>query len=227
MSESPNEGVYSVAYLEVRRDDPEHGVVHGWAWAAWWIMPPTGKPWRTPDAFGIVEQLWGTAGWSRRAGQAEIEADEAIRAAIGSGVATKRIDDSFARAAFREHRGKPARYQAPRPTKYHYAKPEGHDRAPTQPARRFFEAHWRDIEERVRANERAHAPWRFAHAPPTAPRALTELGLDAKATADDVRRAFRGRALVDHPDRGGTSERFRLLVKLRDQALGEIDPTGP
>jgi hypothetical protein len=37
------------------------------------------------------------------------------------------------------------------------------------------------------------------------------LGITARATADDLKRAFRQRALATHPDRGGDAEAFRQV----------------
>ncbi len=244
--------VYSVAYIEVRRND-KGGIVHGWVWAAWWSGEPCGSPWRTPDAFGVVEQAWGTPTWARGEGMAEIAADEACREGLRRAaetyhfyaqashavgwdrsvtVETRRICGSFALAARRENEGRPPRYRSPRSPSSPCQKPVGHDRPPTVTARTFFEAFWRDVEKRVKEWRNHAASWGgeplwWQGRSPQLPKALTELGLDAKATAADVRRAFRRRALVDHPDRGGTSERFRRLVELRDQALREVSPTGP
>ena len=43
-------------------------------------------------------------------------------------------------------------------------------------------------------------------------RARAVLGVSAHATADEIRRAFRRRALATHPDRGGDRTAFELLV---------------
>ncbi|MCO5168058.1 MAG: J domain-containing protein [Planctomycetes bacterium] len=52
--------------------------------------------------------------------------------------------------------------------------------------------------------------------------ALAELGLAAGATAQDVVRAFRRRALEVHPDQGGDAEAFKRLVRVRDAALAAV-----
>jgi hypothetical protein len=67
-----------------------------------------------------------------------------------------------------------------------------------------------------RAREAAAAP-----PPPPGLAALRELGLDATATADDVRAAFRQRAKATHPDKGGSGDMGRL-VELRDLALAYL-----
>ncbi len=48
------------------------------------------------------------------------------------------------------------------------------------------------------------------------------LGLGSGATGDDIRRAFRAMVVRAHPDRGGDPEVFRLLVRVRDEALREL-----
>jgi hypothetical protein len=47
----------------------------------------------------------------------------------------------------------------------------------------------------------------------------TTLGLDPHATIDQIRAAFRQRALVTHPDRGGDPDAFRALRRAHDEAL--------
>lgn len=47
-----------------------------------------------------------------------------------------------------------------------------------------------------------------------APRSpFAELGLEATASATDVKRAYRKRALETHPDRGGSDEAFRAVQR--------------
>ncbi len=72
----------------------------------------------------------------------------------------------------------------------------------------------------------AHAP---AEAPPTAPRGHGQgpppgsiwdvLGVSPHATVDEIRAAFRQKALVTHPDRGGDPDAFRALRRAHDEAL--------
>ena len=45
------------------------------------------------------------------------------------------------------------------------------------------------------------------------------LGLDPRATSEQIRAAFRQRALLTHPDHGGQPEAFRELRAAYDQAL--------
>lgn len=45
------------------------------------------------------------------------------------------------------------------------------------------------------------------------------LGLEPHATIEQIRAAFRQRALVTHPDRGGDPEAFRALRDAHDEAL--------
>jgi hypothetical protein len=45
------------------------------------------------------------------------------------------------------------------------------------------------------------------------------LGLEPRATVEEIKRAFRKRALETHPDRGGDAEAFRTVRRAYDQAL--------
>lgn len=56
---------------------------------------------------------------------------------------------------------------------------------------------------------------------PSGVQALKALGLDATATASDVRAAFRRIAKEGHPDKGGAMDMGKL-VELRDQALAYV-----
>jgi len=55
-------------------------------------------------------------------------------------------------------------------------------------------------------------------------RARIVLGVDPDATPDEIRRAFRARALVSHPDRGGDRVGFELVV-LAFESLQHVDVT--
>jgi hypothetical protein len=59
---------------------------------------------------------------------------------------------------------------------------------------------------RVRREEPAGSIWQI-------------LGLTPQATVAEIRAAFRQRALVAHPDRGGDPEAFRALRQAHDEAL--------
>lgn len=48
------------------------------------------------------------------------------------------------------------------------------------------------------------------------------LGVDANATADDVRNAFRALAKIHHPQNGGDAADFRRLRKAYDDAMNAI-----
>jgi curved DNA-binding protein CbpA len=45
------------------------------------------------------------------------------------------------------------------------------------------------------------------------------LGVEPKATVEQIRAAFRQRALVTHPDHGGDPEAFRALHRAYQEAL--------
>ena len=48
------------------------------------------------------------------------------------------------------------------------------------------------------------------------------LGITARATADDLKRAFRQRALATHPNRGGDAEAFRQVQRAFKEAQRRI-----
>jgi hypothetical protein len=48
------------------------------------------------------------------------------------------------------------------------------------------------------------------------------LGITARATADELKRAFRQRALATHPDRGGDAEAFRQVQRAFKEAERRI-----
>ena len=52
------------------------------------------------------------------------------------------------------------------------------------------------------------------------------LGLNPQATIPEIRAAFRQRALVTHPDRGGDPEAFRALRRAHDEALARRTRAG-
>jgi hypothetical protein len=57
-------------------------------------------------------------------------------------------------------------------------------------------------------------------------RARFVLGVDNDASTDEIRRAFRSRALVTHPDRGGDRVSFELVV-LAFETLQHVDVARP
>ncbi|MFY0536456.1 DnaJ domain-containing protein [Nannocystis pusilla] len=52
------------------------------------------------------------------------------------------------------------------------------------------------------------------------------LGLTPHATVAEIRTAFRQRALVTHPDRGGDPEAFRALREAHDEAIARRSRAG-
>lgn len=42
------------------------------------------------------------------------------------------------------------------------------------------------------------------------------LGVDKKATTDEIRKAFRKKALKEHPDKGGDPDKFKILTHAYD-----------
>ena len=57
-------------------------------------------------------------------------------------------------------------------------------------------------------------------------RARALLGVDIDADTDEIRRAFRARALATHPDRGGDRVSFELIV-LAFGTLQHVDVSRP
>ncbi|XXX79211.1 DnaJ domain-containing protein [Sorangium sp. So ce134] len=221
---------YSIAYLQDGRD-PEHGsILHWYVWAAW-LDEPTGRPWTTPIATGRVLHMGYSQGVSHADEHAEVEADDAIRARLGTSVETRRLDDSFARAAYREAKGGAPNWRPKRQTRTKYATPRGFSRAPGVPARAFFAAAWaadeakaREVEELLRRADWARSGHGFdwMRGQVQASPALATLGLSPGATAADVRRAYRRFALTTHPDRGGSAEAFRRITEAKDEALRAV-----
>jgi hypothetical protein len=221
---------YSIAYLQDGRD--RGALMYWYVWAAW-LDAPAGKPWTTPIATGRVLQSGYSMGIQHADEHAEIEADDAIRVRLGPGAETRRLDDSFARAAYREAQGAAPNWRPKRPTKHRYATPRGFSRPPATSARTFFEAVWaadeaklRELEELLQRARRAGVGhdfgWMRGQAPAPASSALAALGLSRGATEADVRRAYRKLALQTHPDRGGSAEAFRRATEARDAALRAV-----
>ncbi|MGK3995046.1 hypothetical protein [Sorangium sp. So ce1024] len=198
---------YSIAYLQDGRD-PEHGsLLHWYVWAAW-LDEPTGKSWASPVATGRVLHMGYSQGVSHADEHAEIEADDAIRTRLGPDAETRRIDDSFARAAYREAKGERPNWRPKRPTKHRYATPRGFSRPPATSARAFFSAAWaadeakaREVEELLRRAERARSghdfDWMRGPAPAQqgTPRAKTpRLTAASRASADASGGGRSGRA---------------------------------
>jgi hypothetical protein len=214
---------YAIDYIKVGRT-PTDGVIHAYVWAVWWTGEPTGKPWRTPDAVGAVKQTWDADSALRgSADHAEIAADQACRAACGPTVETHMIDESFARAAYREASGNPPRYVAPRPRA---AARRKQARPPASEAGAWWKTRHAQIDEHFRwvQDVCGRQAWSELLAGPGAAKAtaLSELGLPATATEADVKRAFKQRCLTEHPDHGGTDARFDALVNVRDRALAAV-----
>ncbi|MFE7133348.1 J domain-containing protein [Streptomyces sp. NPDC057638] len=57
---------------------------------------------------------------------------------------------------------------------------------------------------------------------PGEPDLYAVLGVAGNATEDEILRAFRRRALVDHPDRGGDAGTFRELYRARETLLDPV-----
>jgi len=72
------------------------------------------------------------------------------------------------------------------------------------------------------------APPQNASAPPKASRASSELsvwallGLTSRASVEEVKSAYRRRALELHPDRGGDAAQFRALHAAYEEALRRL-----
>jgi hypothetical protein len=75
-------------------------------------------------------------------------------------------------------------------------------------------AHWRSPDHSTPASTNATGA--------TATSIWETLGITARATADDLKRAFRQRALATHPDRGGDAEAFRQVQRAFEEAQRRI-----
>ena len=86
----------------------------------------------------------------------------------------------------------------------------------------LIDGHWAGAWKRIRAGRipfptRSTSPSRAGgedQARPVDPYAL--LGIDAAASIDDVKAAFRKKALEHHPDHGGTAEVFMRMKRAYD-----------
>jgi hypothetical protein len=175
-------------------------------WAAWWTAEPSANPWRTPDATGVA------LGYQPASALAA-EAQRRIRAAQGRRALCRELDASWGRAASREANGKPPRYRKLPPAKPPPSYAEAWAKLEAQ-----FREDARRIHEARRTLE-ALRPLAAAEA-----RAFRTLGLEATATADEIRRAYRKiiaqRRL--HPDQGGAPGPFRALTGAHEVALAYV-----
>ena len=69
-------------------------------------------------------------------------------------------------------------------------------------------------------------PWEYLRAPDTRGQALFKarklLGVNAEATAPEIRSAHRRMTAMIHPDRGGNTAEMQELNAARDLLLGEL-----
>lgn len=68
-----------------------------------------------------------------------------------------------------------------------------------------------------RAASAGHRP--AARAEPASPSAPSVLGIARGASIDEIKRAYRKRALETHPDRGGDAEAFRAVQRAFEQLV--------
>jgi hypothetical protein len=88
------------------------------------------------------------------------------------------------------------------------------------------------VRAKAGAGGRRRSSGRSTTAPTNAARATTTsiwetLGITARATIDDLKRAFRQRALATHPDRGGNAEAFRQVQSAFKEAQRRIAKRRP
>lgn len=134
-------------------------------WALWTSGPPAPKPFRPPDR-------WHGGARTREEARAEAMAE--------AGRAVVEIEDRWARAWLRVHRGHPA---------WVHDEP-GHEDA-----------------------ARPRRPAMIGDAWPLV------LGIAPAASEEEIKRAYRKRALETHPDHGGDAEAFRRVQHAYEQAL--------
>lgn len=74
-------------------------------------------------------------------------------------------------------------------------------------------------------------PWEYLSAQPSRQQAVTRarrlLGVDASASADQIREAHRQLAAKLHPDRGGSDARLAEINAARDLLLAQPPKEGP
>ncbi len=99
------------------------------------------------------------------------------------------------------------------------------DAAPPAPDRTYSgRAPWQDLTRtwrRVEIDDRAAGPQAqgIAHPHSAVPQCFHLLGLSSASSLQEVKRAFRARALQTHPDhRGGSHEAFLAIVRAYQQA---------
>ncbi len=89
-----------------------------------------------------------------------------------------------------------------------------------EPTRSAWQAPWRTVSVAWRSQEFSGAMPRPERPAPC----LEQLGLSARCSLDDVRRAFRRQALHTHPDRrGGSHQAFVALQRAYDQAVALLE----
>ncbi|WP_437606279.1 hypothetical protein WMF20_35505 [Sorangium sp. So ce834] len=197
-SSSPPPGVI---YVAVAFGRPPSGIrcpAGRYTWCAWWRAKPTREAPTRPDGLG------GAA--SHAAGLAEAER---IARAFGRTWPLEELPAAWAKWA---RTGEWPEERAARMAEEERRWREIHAEAQVQAERDAQDAR-RRIEDalcRIRGNPVADAA------------ALAALGLARDATADDVKRAFKQRALAAHPDRGGSHEAFLALTAARDRALAVV-----
>ena len=80
---------------------------------------------------------------------------------------------------------------------------------------------WSRVMQGERAFPRAKPPSPATRQPPAdaqEPSCWTVLGLPPNATLEEIKRRYRERALIAHPDRGGSPEAFRVLRRAYERA---------
>ncbi|WP_434042266.1 MULTISPECIES: hypothetical protein [Sorangium] len=202
-SSAPSPGVIYVAITYGRPPSGYRCAPGRFTWSAWWRAKPTREAPTRPDGLGGAV--------SRESGLAEAER---IARAFGRTGPIEELSAVWGRWA---RTGEWPEERAARKAEQ--------------------ELNWRELQAQVEAEIREQAE-RYAQEvrrrveeqlrqllgrdPAADAAALAALGLTSGATAADVRRAFKLRALTAHPDRGGSAQAFVDLVAARDRALAVV-----
>jgi hypothetical protein len=92
----------------------------------------------------------------------------------------------------------------------------------------LIEPHWAHVWNRILRGEtpptHSSKPKKPSHIPRSSPvSAWTLLGLTPGASLDEIKRAFRKRALETHPDQGGDDEMFRAVRSAYERLVARIE----
>ncbi|WP_437948694.1 DnaJ domain-containing protein [Sorangium sp. So ce296] len=203
---APSAGVIYVAVAFGRPPSGYRCAPGRYTWAAWWRAQPDRAAPVRPDGMGGCT--------SRESGLAEAER---IARAFGRTGPLEELPADWARwSRCGEWPEERAARKAEQDRRWREVQAEVDAELRAQ-AERDYQRFTDDVRRRVEEQLR-----RLLGDPAADAAALAALGLARGATAADVKRAYRQRALAAHPDRGGSHEDFLKLTAARDRALAVV-----